>query len=197
MENFVYENKYSLPHSLCNEIIELFKKNTNSHIQGVTLLGFNKNVKDTTDFIIPSTYNDNDKIDIYTTRWIKIHKFLVEELKKNVNIYLQKDIANSLQHREKNIYTIQIQKYEKNKGQYIWHNDQRIEKMNSQYRVITFLWYLNNVEEGGETGFLTYNVKPEIGKLLLFPSDWSYPHCGKMPISHDKYIMTGWIYVFM
>ena len=53
MENFVYENKYSLPHSLCNEIIELFKKNTNSHIQGVTLLGFNKNVKDTTDFIIP------------------------------------------------------------------------------------------------------------------------------------------------
>ena len=118
-------------------------------------------------------------------------------MKKNVNIYLQKDIANSLQHREKNIYTIQIQKYEKNKGQYIWHNDQRIEKMNSQYRVITFLWYLNNVEEGGETGFLTYNVKPEIGKLLLFPSDWSYPHCGKMPISHDKYIMTGWIYVFM
>ena len=65
-----------------------------------------------------------------------------------------------------------------------------------QYRVITFLWYLNTVEEGGETELLgSVNIKPERGKLLLFPASWTFPHRGKMPISHDKYIVTGWFHV--
>ena len=36
-------------------------------------------------------------------------------------------------------------------------------------------------------------IKPEAGKLLLFPASWTFPHCGQMPISHDKYIITGWL----
>jgi hypothetical protein len=38
-------------------------------------------------------------------------------------------------------------------------------------------------------------VKPEAGKLLFFPATWTYPHRGMMPISNDKYIITGWIYL--
>jgi len=193
MENFVYINKFSLPHPLCDEIIEMFEKNAKKHIDGITGLGLNKNVKDTREILIPSSSNSSN-IDIYTNRWIKIYNFLIEELKKNLAIYSTKDESKFLEKTEKNIYTIQIQKYEKNKGKYIWHNDQRIEKNNSRHRIITFLWYLNDVAEGGDTGFLSYTVKPEKGKLLLFPADWSYPHCGNMPISNDKYIMTGWIY---
>jgi hypothetical protein len=64
-------------------------------------------------------------------------------------------------------------------------------------RIITYLWYLNDVEEGGETDFPDINikVKPETGKLVLFPATWDFPHCGKMPISSNKYIVTGWLYV--
>jgi hypothetical protein len=58
------------------------------------------------------------------------------------------------------------------------------------------LWYLNTLEEGGETDF--YNrgmVKAQEGKLIIFPACWTYPHAGVMPISDNKYIITGWIVV--
>jgi hypothetical protein len=95
--------------------------------------------------------------------------------------------------------TFQIQRYRKNVGKYIYHNDWnwKIINNNNSYRVLTYLWYLNNVEEGGETEIcVDLKIKPEIGKLIIFPASWLYPHCGRMPISNDKYILTGWIYGF-
>ena len=87
-----------------------------------------------------------------------------------------------------------IQKYDRGKGYYNYHND--FEYSNKGVRVITFIWYLNDVEEGGETEFIDGTIiKPKKGQLLLFPSDWTYMHKGNMPLSNDKYICTGWIYL--
>lgn len=62
-------------------------------------------------------------------------------------------------------------------------------------RAITYLWYLNDVEKGGETALLSnMKIQPSAGRLLLFPATWTYPHCGMMPESGDKYIVTGWVY---
>ena len=62
-------------------------------------------------------------------------------------------------------------------------------------RHLTFLWYLNDVEEGGETEFWgQYGIKPEAGKLILFPASWTFPHKANVPISSDKYIITGWLW---
>ena len=92
--------------------------------------------------------------------------------------------------------TILIQRYYKGKGKYIKHNDFAIKWDEKKYRVVTFLWYLNDVTEGGETEFWgSHKIKPEAGKLILFPACWSFPHSGLMPISHDKYILTGWLYL--
>ena len=33
-----------------------------------------------------------------------------------------------------------------------------------------------------------------MGKLLIFPATWTYMHRGNVPISEDKYIVTGWLY---
>ena len=87
-----------------------------------------------------------------------------------------------------------IQKYDKGKGKYIYHNDSMIDYINKKSRIFTFIWYLNDVNEGGETEFINFKIIPEKGKLLVFPASFIFPHCGNMPISDDKYILTGWIY---
>ena len=63
-------------------------------------------------------------------------------------------------------------------------------------RIGTVLVYLNDVEEGGETTFPEFQVKPKKGSLLLFPATWSYLHSGNIPKSGDKYIITGWIWKY-
>jgi Rps23 Pro-64 3,4-dihydroxylase Tpa1-like proline 4-hydroxylase len=86
-----------------------------------------------------------------------------------------------------------IKKYIKNIGKFTIHDDFNIQ-INNDYRIITYLWYLNDVFEGGETDFLDkIKIIPEKGKLIFFPSFWTHPHSALMPISNDKYIITGWI----
>ena len=198
-ENYFYINNNSISKELCNEIINLFEKETTKY-EGLTAGGLNKDVKDTIDFLIP-TQNKQ-------TIWSKIRTFLDKELEKNIKKYVKyiNDCINineelsSHKYREfKNslsFETIQIQRYDKKKGRYIYHQDFSCDWKEEKYRVITFLWYLNDVEEGGETEFWnTHKIKPTTGKLIFFPATWTYPHRGMMPISNDKYIMTGWIYL--
>jgi hypothetical protein len=199
MNNFIYIKKNSLPDELCKDIIKFYYEEGNNHYDGATHGGVNKNVKDTTDFLIPFLPEENSK-------WIKINELLHKELFNNLKLYLKRlqDIPefssenNIIDYKMFDINyftesTFMIQKYEKQKGKYIYHDDFSLDQ--NKYRVITYLWYLNDVDEGGETEIWhTLKIKPERGKLLLFPSHFTVPHCGKMPISSDKIIITGWLY---
>jgi prolyl 4-hydroxylase len=59
-------------------------------------------------------------------------------------------------------------------------------------RYLVFLWYLNDVSEGGETVFpaLDLRVAPKQGRLLMFPPYWMFQHEGRAPLSNDKYIFS-------
>ena len=59
-------------------------------------------------------------------------------------------------------------------------------------RYLVFLWYLNNVDVGGETTFpdLGVTIAPRAGRLLIFPPYWMYQHAGLPPRSGDKYIIS-------
>jgi hypothetical protein len=190
---YICEYKNSIPSSLCKEIIQLFETQEDKY-EGITVGGVNKNIKDTTDFLIPK----NDE------RWKKIEIFLYKELSNKLNKYLNNfkkkeynsDYRNYSCFNLKNlfIHSFMIQKYDKKRGKYTYHDDFHFDSKSS--RVITFLWYLNTVEEGGHTVFWKNNkVQPEEGKLIFFPAFWCYPHTGKVPISSDKYIITGWFYI--
>jgi hypothetical protein len=90
---------------------------------------------------------------------------------------LTNDTFNLIHANKLIVSDIQIQKYNKNTGKYIYHHDYTCHWEEKQMREITFLWYLNYVTEGGQTDTLgQYNVNPEAGKLLLFPSSWTFPH---------------------
>jgi len=205
--NYFYINRNSISRELCKTIIEMFDTDKNKY-EGVTFGGLNKNVKDTQDLVVRKRL-EKSRFD----KWNKINKFLEKELAKNTKEYVKiLDNIVNMNHKKENITSqyrtfsndkltnkcFMVQRYTKQKGRYTYHNDFHSDFENKKYRVITYLWYLNTVEEGGETEFWgTYTIKPETGKLLLFPASWTFPHRGKMPLSHDKYIITGWLYLHM
>jgi hypothetical protein len=164
---------------------------------GATYSGVDKNIKDTKDFGIPD--NDilkeiNDTLSLHLEKGVK--EYLIK-LNDKPNYKKERNYDTTYEHLTDKMYlknTFMIQIYKKGKGKYIYHEDGSNEK--TRHRVLTYLWYLNDVEEGGETDFFggSFKVKPEKGKLLLFPACWAFPHRGNQPISHDKYIITGWLY---
>jgi hypothetical protein len=190
--------KQSISKELCQDIIEKFNNEPRKYT-GLTQGGVNKDIKDTTDFVITKTKEDWNKIFIF------LNKELSRSLKEYANLFHCDDFKNIDQQTTNTynllsdklyIYNFMVQKYVQKSGRYVYHNDFAIDYPKKQMRILTYIWYLNDVEEGGETVFFgKYRFKPETGKLLIFPASWLYPHCGKMPLSSDKYIITGWVYV--
>ena len=92
-----------------------------------------------------------------------------------------------------NIIDVKIQKTKVGEGFHEWHVEQA--DIPSRNRVMAFMLYLNNVEQGGETEFLYQikRIKPEADKLLIWPAGYTHVHRGNPPLSNDKYILTGWI----
>lgn len=77
---------------------------------------------------------------------------------------------------------------------YHWHIDGGSHAFS--YRQLVAVWYLNTVPgPGGETEFLYQQVKikPEAGKLVLFPPFWTHEHRGVTLQQGVKYIATTWV----
>jgi len=64
----------------------------------------------------------------------------------------------------------------------------------SARRFLSFMFYLNDVAEGGETVFRDKRITPKKGRLLVFPPLWMYPHRGEPPVSNPKYIMSTYLH---
>jgi hypothetical protein len=171
------ELRENLNNDFCKKIIERFEKDDRKH-RGETGGGFNPEMK--------------NSLDLQFSRfveWDDVSKELDEKLKENLHAYQE-----FLNERFPNFYRItdtwhsgyQMQK----SGYYRWHHDSRIEY--GRERILTFIWYMNTIEEGGQTGFHYKSVKPETGKFVFFPSTWDYVHCGFD--ATDKYIITGWMW---
>jgi hypothetical protein len=189
MHDFIYQNKNSLTKKTCNDIIDLFESLECHHRLGA--IGPNNktdiNLKNCIDLDLFKLLNEDLK------------NTLINEIKKNLKVYVNKCSTNSLineLYNQISFDTFLIHKYIKNTGKFAYHQDFFIESEINKYRILNYMWYLNDVHEGGETEFFgSYLIKAEIGKMIIFPSDWMFPHCGKTPISNDKYVLTGWLYV--
>ena len=85
-----------------------------------------------------------------------------------------------------------IQKYDTDGHFNSWHYERGAGY--TMKRCLVYMTYLNTVEDGGETEFLYQNkkIKPEVGKTIIWPSEWTHTHRGLKPNSGVKYISTGW-----
>ena len=89
---------------------------------------------------------------------------------------------------------------------YQWHHDATIDGRFAHLRarlyeygerVATFILYLNDDFDGGQTQFFNDEscaIIPERGKLIFFPANNMYIHRGDVVTDGAKYIMTGWMY---
>ena len=77
---------------------------------------------------------------------------------------------------------------------YHWHSDSGPGEFSQ--RQLVAIWYLNDVPgPGGQTEFFQQRtkVKPEQGKLILFPPFWTHVHRGVELEAGRKYIATTWV----
>jgi len=185
---YIHVEENLISKELCKDIIDIFD-NCKTIRDASTIGGVNKNV------LLATSCRNCDLY--YNPEWKQINSFIINETTNAFKRYITKLNNRFIDHSafdefendgfNLNKYSIDVS------GRYSYHVDRHIDMEEAYERVITFIWYLNDVDEGGETEFNgTFKVKPEAGKLLFFPSTWSYPHSSLPVISNHKYIMVGW-----
>lgn len=93
---------------------------------------------------------------------------------------------------------INAQRYKAGEGGYpYWHSEVYPQQGTNDalHRVLLFMFYLNDVAEGGETEFMYQNraIKPKTGSMVIAPAYFTHTHRGKITRSNDKYILTSWL----
>ena len=190
LSDFIFIKDDVLSSEFCESVIKKFEDEGQSRPGGTGKFNtFNPTVKQSHDlFIEPSNgWGDQDSVFFESlSECYKIyHEQCVESIPGN-NYY------NNLHDRG---YKLQRTMPG---GFYHWHNDfgvgdERPGKLGE--RLITFIWYLNDVNEGGHTEFMDgTKVQPKQGRILLFPCTWMYGHRGVPPVNETKYICTGWLH---
>lgn len=135
--------------------------------------------------------------------WIKHnHDTIIQNIVKRISelVGMPNENAESLQviHYQEN------QKYEYHYDAFELEKTDKSRRLlrNGGQRLLTCLIYLNNVKEGGETGFQTLNIeiKPKTGKIVVFENTFpnsliKHPdslHSGRPVISGEKYAVNLW-----
>ena len=185
---YIWTDKGYLTTEQSNEIIQLFESDNKNKYQG-QIGGGN------TDLLVKNS------TDIHITEqpeWYNVQNFFKEIVQKALSkysLYLKNHFnltsfttGESLPVTPENFrdHGFFIKRTSPGKG-YVWHSDYVKE------RLISFILYLNTVEEGWTQFANGEQVAPELGKLLMFPATWSYIHQGYPP-KQTKYIMVGWLY---
>ena len=171
---------------LCNEITNFFENNKNLQKPGVSGMGKNLKIKKTTDIYI---YPDNLK----KTKF-EILKQYIDELHKCFLDYQNQ--WSFLKSMLKTVYVpgFNIQKYSTGDHFAALHSERT--SLDTLHRLFAWMTYLNDVDDGGQTNFSHYGIKikPEIGKTLIWPAEWTHAHTGEILKSGKKYMITGWMH---
>jgi len=181
----IFTKKNSLPSEFCSHVIDKFEKDERK-IQGVTGKGLDLDIKRSHDLRISNLDGWEEEDEVFYNSLVdgvSEYKDKVKSLHPNFEVPDYGVLSDSG-------YQMQRTKI----GEYYKiHHDFVVESPG--WRFLTYIWYLNDVDEGGRTEFINgKKVKPKTGKLLLFPATWEYHHQGLPPISNTKYISTGWMY---
>ena len=195
----VYEN--ALSKDMCDEIIEEFKKREDLHYKGFSLRvkqgeqdqHFFDNIKNTIEMRI-----DNQGVGKFD-EWCKVFQKAswesVVDLLGKFGYHDRFNPYSVVSFGEVHWPVWKVNSYEKNKGHYnTFHTEQPYHKKTCN-RLFVTMFYLNDIEEGGETWFPFSNIelKPKAGTSVVGPAGWPWVHRANKPVSNKKYIITSWM----
>ena len=184
---YIWYKDNVLSEEKCKEIINRFDESPLTG-QGVTGLGLDLSVKNSTDLQISGLEEWTDIDAIFHELISKCLQDYYDHLnKKIVHEYFTTGAKLFIPPTEDVTDTgYQIQKTRPHQG-YVWHQDYMTR------RLITFIVYLNTVEEGWTQFGNGDQIAPRTGRAVMFPATWTYVHQGYPP-RQTKYIMTGWLH---
>jgi hypothetical protein len=190
-KDLIWIRENSLHPDDCVEIIKQFEEDERKN-PGETMGGINTSIKNSTDLKITGLegWENTDNL-IYKSLHQALREYLdhIRSLSSAFDPFSQYSTKSA----EDTGYNIQRYDTGDSPGYYNWHGDHYFGP--DGLRILTFLWYLNDVDEGGETEFIDgIKVQPKAGRLVIFPAAWTYIHRGLVPISNPKWIATGWLY---
>ena len=179
--SFIFEKHNALSASLCEQMIHCFEERADEQFIGRIgqVAVQDSAVKRSTDLLISGKQH-----------WQDIDRALFQSLAQAMREFRVtfpyfsgrfKDMGYGMQRTRNDEY-------------YHWHIDGGSHDFSN--RQLVAIWYLNDVPgPGGETEFLVQQVriKPEQGKLLLFPPFWTHEHRGVVLQKGVKYIATTWV----
>lgn len=169
-----------LSDNICDYLIDCFENNQSNH-EVIS----NDRRPNFTQLNVTQLSKQFDELEKYHKQLIKI----VIERKKSYYSYI-----NSNCFPESNAFEyFRIKRYLPNSNE-VFDAHVDVTDHESARRFLSFMVYLNDVDDGGETVFDDLVIKPKKGKLVIFPPLWMFPHKGKEPLSGPKYILTTYLH---
>ncbi len=171
----------ALPPSLCDSLIAAFAKVPDQHVRRMP--GWRAGLDDSAWTELDITPLADDALKNFFFRHIE--QYLA---RYNSEIGLSIPVPNSSRLAE-----FRMKRYRPDSAEKFQLHFDSINEVADRFLV--FLWYLNGVEQGGETEFpdLGIKVPARTGRLLMFPPYWMFQHAGLPPLSGDKYILSTYM----
>jgi prolyl 4-hydroxylase len=173
------------PNSLCDELIQFFESNPSRQRKGVAGQGVTLDFKKSVDItILPheTVSKENGIFKSYFDALFSCHTDYLSQWP------FLSQVASKLE-----IGPFNIQRY--HPGEHFQHVHTERYSIDTLQRVLAWMTYLNDMDEGGSTFFTHYGIEiqPKKGLTLIWPAEWTHAHRGNLVSSGSKYIITGWM----
>ena len=187
VKSFIKEYKNVLSPKQVSTILRIFSE---KNFKDATIVGkendslVNKNTRNA------KNYNLTQNKNITETQWFN---FICYNIKNKINEYCQETKVSVNLHK---VIEVSILKYEEG-GFYKVHHDNNAVAAPREFSVIIFL---NNDYEGGSLFFYEPDgktkikeVKPEVGKFVIWPSNYLFPHAAQTVTKGTRFVIVSWV----
>jgi len=173
--------------SLCDALINYFHSNPDN-LQKMAGVAYAGNTDTDSGKLSTDLYIEPSNKQEYPIK--NFLEALGKSLGKYINLYPYSSEYDAFDVLE----TINIQHYKPTEGFSKFHTERIGSAYPMCHRHLVFMLYCNDVTDGGETQFLhqDYWCKAEKGKMVIWPSDWTFTHRGIVSNTQEKTIVTGW-----